>query len=195
MGLSISGTFLRIGSTRSRSYRTSKHHRTRSHSVGFIQGGSVTSKDAPELESLGTIFYEPLWLFRRGEIEEGMQALRGRRLSIGPEGSGGRALALQIIEKTRLDSIVSELSGFPPQAAAEKLVAGDIDAAFIVAAWESPVVQSLLHAKGIKLSNAAGWSAATLCIGPKRRSENVCSRAAVGGKADCQPQGSRRSDL
>jgi TRAP-type uncharacterized transport system substrate-binding protein len=122
-------------------------------SVGFIQGGTTTSKEAPELESLGTVFYEPLWLFRRGEIGEGVQALRGRRLSIGPEGSGGRALAQQIIERTRLDSIVSELSGFPPQAAAEKLIAGDIDAAFIVTAWESPVVQSLLHAEGIEPSS------------------------------------------
>jgi TRAP-type uncharacterized transport system substrate-binding protein len=109
-------------------------------SVGFIQGGTTTSKEAPELESLGTVFYEPLWLFRRGEIGgEGVQALRGRRLSIGPEGSGGRALAMRIIERTRLDSIIGELSGFPPQAAADKLIAGDIDAAFIVTAWESPV--------------------------------------------------------
>ena len=123
-------------------------------SVGFIQGGTVTSKEAPELESLGTVFYEPLWLFRRGEIGEGVQALRGRRLSIGAEGSGGRALALQIIERTKIDSIIGDLSGFAPQAAAEKLMAGDIDAAFIVTAWESPVVQALLNAKGIEVSSA-----------------------------------------
>jgi TRAP transporter TAXI family solute receptor len=122
-------------------------------SVGFIQGGTTTRKDAPELESLGTIFYEPLWLFRRSEIGDGVQALRGRRLSIGPEGSGGRALALQIIERTKIDSIIGELSAFPPQVAAEKLIAGDIDAAFVVTAWESPVVQTLLKAKGIELSS------------------------------------------
>jgi len=122
-------------------------------SVGFIQGGTTTSKQAPELESLGTVFYEPLWLFRRSEMGEGVEGLRGRRLSIGSEGSGGRALALQIVERTRLDSVIGELSGFPPQAAAEKLIAGDIDAAFIVTAWESPVVQSLLNAKGIELSS------------------------------------------
>ncbi|MGN8548332.1 TAXI family TRAP transporter solute-binding subunit [Bradyrhizobium sp. 13971] len=123
-------------------------------SVGFIQGGTTTGKEAPELESLGTIFYEPLWLFRRSEIGEGVQALRGRRLSIGAEGSGGRALALQIMQRTRIDSIVGEISGYAPQAAAEKLVAGDIDAAFIVTAWEFPVVQSILNAKGIELSSA-----------------------------------------
>ncbi|MCP1969272.1 hypothetical protein J2R87_003012 [Bradyrhizobium elkanii] len=33
-------------------------------------------------------------------------------------------------------------------------MAGDIDAAFIVTAWESPVVQSILNAKGIELSSA-----------------------------------------
>jgi TRAP-type uncharacterized transport system substrate-binding protein len=119
-------------------------------SVGFTQGGTTTKKESPELESLGTIFYEPLWLFRRAEIGEGAQGLRGRRLSIGPEGSGGRALALQIISRTRLDSILGELSGFPPQVAAEKLIAGEIDAAFIVTGWESPVIQSLLNAKGIE---------------------------------------------
>jgi hypothetical protein len=63
-------------------------------------------------------------------------------------------LALKIIERTGLDAIVGELSGFPPQAAAEKLIAGDIDAAFIVTAWESPVIQSLLHSKGIEISSA-----------------------------------------
>ena len=119
-------------------------------SVGFTQGGTTTKKESPELESLGTIFYEPLWLFRRAEIGEGAQGLRGRRLSIGSEGSGGRALALQIISKTKLDSIIGGLSGFAPQVAAEKLIAGEIDAAFIVTGWESPVIQSLLNAKGIE---------------------------------------------
>ena len=123
-------------------------------SIGFIQGGTTTRKDAPELESLGTIFFEPLWLFRRSEIADGIQGLRGRRLSIGPEGSGGRALALKIIERTKIDSIVGELSAFAPKVVAEKLIAGDIDAAFIVTAWESPVVQSLLNTKGIELSSA-----------------------------------------
>lgn len=122
-------------------------------SVGFIQGGITTKKESPQLESLGTIFYEPLWLFTRAEIGDGVQALRGRRLSIGPEGSGGRALALQIMSRTKIDSIIGELSGFAPQVAAEKLIAGEIDAAFIVTGWESPVVQSLLNAKGIEVKS------------------------------------------
>jgi hypothetical protein len=96
------------------------------------------------------VFYEPLWLFRRAEIGSGVLGLRGRRLSIGPEGSGGRALALQIMSRTKIDNIIGELSGFAPQVAAEKLITGEIDAAFIVTGWESPVVQSLLNAKDIE---------------------------------------------
>jgi TRAP-type uncharacterized transport system substrate-binding protein len=122
-------------------------------SVGFIQGGTTTKKESPDLESLGTVFYEPLWLFYRGEIGEGIQALRGRRLSIGPEGSGGRALALELVKRTKIDSIVRELLAFTPQVAAEKLIAGDIDAAFIVTAWDSPVVQRLITAKDIEVAS------------------------------------------
>jgi TRAP-type uncharacterized transport system substrate-binding protein len=122
-------------------------------SVGFLQGGSTTKKESPELESLGTMFYEPLWLFRRAEIGNGMYRLRSRRLSIGPEGSGGRALALRIMSRTKIDSIVGEVSGFPPHVAAEKLIAGEIDAAFIVTGWESPAIQSLLNTEGIDLDS------------------------------------------
>jgi TRAP-type uncharacterized transport system substrate-binding protein len=102
------------------------------------------------VESLGVVGYEPLWLFHRSEIGSNLQALGGRRLSIGREGSGSRALALGILKKTKIDGILGEVLGLAPRAAAEKLTAGDIDAAFIVTAWDSPVVQTLLVAKDIE---------------------------------------------
>jgi TRAP-type uncharacterized transport system substrate-binding protein len=52
--------------------------------IALVQGGSV-GKETGELESLGTLFYEPLWIFHRGGLEGGtMAALRGRKVSIGP---------------------------------------------------------------------------------------------------------------
>jgi TRAP transporter TAXI family solute receptor len=120
--------------------------------VGFIQGGTTAVDDAADVESLGTIFYEPLWFFYRSEIGQDIQALRGRRVSIGPEGSGTRALALTLIQRFKLDSLIGALSGFEPQVSAEKLVAGEIDAAFIVTGWDSPVVQRLMNAKGIEIA-------------------------------------------
>jgi TRAP-type uncharacterized transport system substrate-binding protein len=116
-------------------------------SVGFIQGGITTQKESPGVESLGTVFYEPLWLFSRisGSRAEG---LSGRRLSVGPEGSGTRTLVLELLERNK---IVAELFGFTPEVAGEKLIAGDIDFAFIVASWDAPVVQRLIKAEGIEL--------------------------------------------
>jgi TRAP-type uncharacterized transport system substrate-binding protein len=115
--------------------------------IGFIQGGTTTQKESPGVESLGTLFYDPLWFFTRisGSRTEG---LSGRRLSIGPEGSGTRYLMLQLLERNK---IVAELFGFTPDLAAEKLIAGDVDAVFIIATWDSPVVQRLITAQGIEL--------------------------------------------
>lgn len=121
--------------------------------VGFLQGGTTSKKETPNVESLGTIFYEPLWIFIRSDIGTNAQALRGRRVSIGPQGSGGRALALDLAKRTKVDTIVSEFLDLPPSAAADKLIAGEIDAAFILTGWDSPIVQRLLDAKGIDVAS------------------------------------------
>src|SRR5262245_20119829 len=57
-------------------------------SVAFVQGRTTSKAQSPGLESLGTVYYEPLWLFYRGGMAANLQALTGKRLSIGPEGSG-----------------------------------------------------------------------------------------------------------
>jgi TRAP-type uncharacterized transport system substrate-binding protein len=121
--------------------------------VGFIQGGTTTKEESPNVESLGTVFFEPLWLFYRSGIGDGIERFRGRRISIGPEGSGGRALALEILKRTKVDAIVGALLGFPPQEAADKLIAGEVDVAFIVSGWDSPVVQRLMGAEGIAVAS------------------------------------------
>lgn len=121
--------------------------------AAFIQGGTTTKEESPKIESLGTLFFEPLWLFYRSGIGEGLERYRGRRISIGPEGSGGRALALEILKRTKVDAVVGELSGFPPQEAADKLIAREIDVAFFVLGWDSPVVRRLMAADGIEVAS------------------------------------------
>jgi TRAP-type uncharacterized transport system substrate-binding protein len=121
--------------------------------IAFIQGGATTAQESPNIESLGAISFEPLWLFHRNGIGEGLERFRSRRISIGPEGSGGRALALEILKRTKADSIVGELLAFPPQEAADKLIAGQIDVAFIVSGWASPVVRRLIEAEGITVTS------------------------------------------
>jgi TRAP-type uncharacterized transport system substrate-binding protein len=120
--------------------------------IGLLQGGVTNGKDSPDLESLGTVFYEPLWYFHRGAIEgSNLDALRGRKVSIGPEGSGTRALVLLLFTRQRFDQGSAQLLALSHQDAAEALVRGEIDAALMLASWDSPAVRRLLQEDGISL--------------------------------------------
>ena len=111
-------------------------------SVALVEGGVVRPQDSSALESLGVVFFEPLWWFRRREIEG--VGLRGRKISIGPEGSGTRALSLELIKRSGMEGLFGQVLALPPRAAADQLLAGEIDVAFMLAPWESPEVQQLL---------------------------------------------------
>jgi TRAP transporter TAXI family solute receptor len=120
--------------------------------VALLQGGITSAKESPHLESLGTMFYEPLWFFHHITAEgKGLEVLRGRKISIGPEGSGTRALVLLLLARQRLDRNFAQLLGLNYQDAAEALVRGEIDAAFMLASWDSPAVRRLLTEDGVEL--------------------------------------------
>ncbi|HSG23906.1 MAG TPA: TAXI family TRAP transporter solute-binding subunit [Azonexus sp.] len=129
--------------------------------IGFVQGGVVAPKEDPDAEddsglrSLGSVFYEPVWVFYRGEKRlERLTELRGKRIAIGQEGSGIRQLAEQLLEANEIptDKNLVPLSGL---LAAEELQQGRIDAAFIIAAESAPVVQVLLRSPGVKVMSFA----------------------------------------
>jgi TRAP transporter TAXI family solute receptor len=121
--------------------------------VGFVQGGLTDEEHSPELVSLGTLFYEPLWLFYRGiALTARLKTLHGKKISIGPEGSATRALALQVLALNGIDRNVAQ---FLPLSAAESgaaLQKGDIDAAMMVASWDTPAVRQLLASSQIELA-------------------------------------------
>jgi TRAP transporter TAXI family solute receptor len=123
-------------------------------SVALLQGGTTTESDAPNIESLGTVFYEPMWLFYRSEFrDKGLEGLRGRKISIGPEGSGTRALSLELLKRRGIDSQSVELLGYSAQIAADKLLAGEIDAAVMLIAADSSVVRTLLADTRVELAS------------------------------------------
>jgi TRAP-type uncharacterized transport system substrate-binding protein len=115
-------------------------------SVGLVAGGFASGADA-ELDSLGTVLVEPLWIFCRGLAAGGppAEALRGRHASIGPEGSGTRALALEFLREEGLDGVAAAAAALAPGAAEEALRSGEIECAFMLGSYaNSPVVRRLL---------------------------------------------------
>src|SRR5260370_5766560 len=78
--------------------------------AALVQGGTVDTEGSSTLESLGTLFYEPLWLFRRREVAGGgLDGLRGRKIAIGPERSGTQALSLELLKQHWIKQQVSDL--------------------------------------------------------------------------------------
>jgi len=133
--------------------------------VGFVQGGVIEPPDDPEneedngLSSLGSVFYEPVWVFYRGDRKlERLTELRGKRIAIGQEGSGVRQLAQQLLKANEI-AVGSNLVALSGLKAAEELQQGRIDAAFIIASEKAPVVQVLLRSPGVKLMSFSQSSA------------------------------------
>jgi len=128
--------------------------------VAFVQGGVTVPKDEGEddglfeeasVQSLGSVFYEPVWVFYRGHHRlTRLTQLKGKRIAIGEEGSGVRQLANQLLAANDLEkgARLLPLAGLK---AAEELQQGRIDAAFVIAAQEAPVVQVLLRSPGIQV--------------------------------------------
>ena len=123
-------------------------------SVGFAQGGATGDSERKDLVSLGTVSYEPLWFFYRGRNPgTKLEGLRGKGISIGPEGSGTRILAITLLAANGIDRDAARFLPLSPHDAGEQLLSGRIDAALMVASWESPVVRRLLASKDVKLAS------------------------------------------
>jgi TRAP-type uncharacterized transport system substrate-binding protein len=100
--------------------------------VGFVQGGLHEGVELSGLVSLGTMFPMPLLVFERlPETADRLTDLKGKRLAIGPEGSGTRALALTLLKANRMEGAVT-LSPAGGDEAARLLAAGQVDAAFLM---------------------------------------------------------------
>jgi TRAP-type uncharacterized transport system substrate-binding protein len=120
--------------------------------VAFVDGGLTSPAQSPDLESLGTVFYEPFWFFlhRRVELRR-PDDLAGKKVAIGPEGGSTR----HIVERFLLLNGVSEnqlqLLPLTGGEAADALLKGDIDAAAMAATWDTEAVRRLLASSEVNL--------------------------------------------
>ncbi|HET9663708.1 MAG TPA: TAXI family TRAP transporter solute-binding subunit, partial [Burkholderiales bacterium] len=130
--------------------------------VGLIQSGVLGDTDPGGLVSLGSLYYEPLWVFYRDKARlDRLSQLQGRRISIGPEGSGVRNLALQLLAANDATAQPTVLRDLPISEAADALLRRELDGLFVIAGPDSPVVQKLLRADGVHLMHFSQATAYT----------------------------------
>ncbi len=124
--------------------------------LAIIQGGTAPDDaDDHGLEAVAAIYYEPLWIIHHASLDaDDLPDLRGRRIAVGPEGSGLRALALQLLAANAMhdgDEAATTLLPLAGDTAIAALQAGEIDALMLVTAPDNPRLGDLLAEPGLRL--------------------------------------------
>jgi len=120
--------------------------------VGFVQDGLGSPEEDPDLVSLGSLYYEPIWVFYRGSAEiNRLVQLEGKKIAVGKLNGGTRSLALHILEENGIDEKHAQLINIGWQDAADALRDGQVDAAIYLATPDDPLIESLINDRSLKL--------------------------------------------
>ena len=134
--------------------------------LGFVQGGSNERATTEEsgLESLGSLFVEPVWLFYREASARkvtptatltALTQLQGMKLNVGTAGSGVPSLMDKLFDANKIDVKRITLSQLEQTPATVAFLGGELDAIVFASAPESLMVQMLLQTPGVKLMDFA----------------------------------------
>lgn len=122
--------------------------------VGFVQGGVADGVNLDRLVSLGSVFHLPVLLFYRSAAPATfLSDLAGKRLAVGPQGSGTNVLAMTLLKANGIEpggsTQLLELGG---EAASQGVIDGAVDGAFLMGDSATPVVmRKLLWTPGVML--------------------------------------------
>lgn len=121
--------------------------------VGFVLGGEVKEAKVTALMSLGSVNYQPLLIFYQGPVRQLLSEFQGARLDIGAQGSGTRALALELLKANGIElkgeSSFTEVDAKDPE---KNLKENAIDAIFLMGdSTSSELLRTLLRSPEIHL--------------------------------------------
>jgi TRAP transporter TAXI family solute receptor len=120
--------------------------------IGFVQNGILESNE-PNIEFLGNIYYEPLWIFYKNDnykIDYLIQLI-SKKISIGEDGSGTKDLSMKLLKDNGINSSNSTILSLDTQTSKEMLLEGKIDAMFMVTSHKSKTVKELLENPNISV--------------------------------------------
>jgi len=142
--------------------------------VAFLQDGLTSAEESPHLLSLGSVYYDPLWIFyrvgapakggaprpavwqrllsRAGLARQDAQApppsrlaqLKGLRLATGSGAGGTRQLAQRLLGSAGVNADNTRFVAIGGRQAADALLKGEVDAALFLSTLDAPWVSQLL---------------------------------------------------
>ena len=135
--------------------------------AGFVKGGLVGSLQGrlasakardwhdnklKDLRSVGRMFYEPLWVFTRGDLPIAtLRDLEGRKIMVGTRQSGTRRVVTQLLKANGIDAKDSTFIEEELPTHAHPLLSGEVDAAMLMLPADSDKIQQLLRVDNIRL--------------------------------------------
>ena len=127
--------------------------------AALMVGGIATKGQFPNLLSLGSIEYVPLWLFYRGQDFQGSGVFAhfaSKRISVGVDGSAEKIIIGKLLNLygIALDDRENFLR-ISDAEAVQKLIDGEIDAVCMMDGIDGPNIQRLLENKDIHIANFA----------------------------------------
>jgi TRAP transporter TAXI family solute receptor len=125
--------------------------------VGFVQGGLAKDTPLDGLMSLGSVAYQPLFVFYRSAAPISRLAeLAGKHIAVGAPGSGTRTLALALLEANGITGEPTKFDDLDAQAAAAGLLEGKIDAVFLMGdSAPIQILRNLVHSPEVQMFNFA----------------------------------------
>ncbi|MBC7693517.1 MAG: ABC transporter substrate-binding protein [Methylotenera sp.] len=123
--------------------------------IGFVQDGVGSPDEAPNLVSLGSLYYEPIWLFYRpgakGESLSRFSQFAGKTIAVGKTGGGTRSLSLRLLATGGISHANARLVDLGWDAGAEALQKGEVDAAIFLGTPDEPLIKTLIENPHLRL--------------------------------------------
>ena len=121
--------------------------------IAFVTGGVSDGKHAPGIAVVRNRLQQPIigFFIPRMSHLTSLSQLKGKRIAVGPVGSGTRLSAEQILGKGGVNSETATLLPFAGSAAVEALNDGKVDVVWIIGAPDATAVHSLLQNPDVRL--------------------------------------------
>ena len=120
--------------------------------AAILQGGITGGSDVTQLQSIGRIAYEPVWIFYRGATTlTRLSDLKGKRILIGPAGGGTSFLATRLLAASGVTADTATLVSMELPDYVDELASGKADAGLLVLAPGALTIQRLFALPDLKL--------------------------------------------
>lgn len=122
--------------------------------VAFVQDGLGSPDKQPNLVSLGSLYYEPIWIFYRGNKNfTRLSQFVGKKIAVGENGGGTQILSEGMLKNSGVDSKRATFLNIGGEEAVAALKTGQVDAIFLIATADDAIIDKLIEDPSIHIMN------------------------------------------